>query len=588
MPYSKAIGLMDQSINQILRAAAFAAHKHRDQRRKDDAASPYINHPIALANILSNEGGISDPAVLVAFAAAQVPKLKSADADDGAQPNEEDNTTSDVSQSFVGLAQLTRVEYDQVRKAEAKAHGIQLQTLDHEVSRLRKELTSEATLTFKDPDPWSTKVNGSELLSRIRKEVERYLVLPPHASTAIALWCLHTWSLDAFFITPFLYVRSPQKRSGKSTLMIIVQELVRRSLLVTSASSAAIFRCIEEYRPTLLLDEADAWMRENEELRGILNGGHSRKTAVVIRTVGENYEIRPFSTFCPKAISGIGRLADTLEDRSIIIPMKRKHSQDRVERLREDHLDFLDLRRQCRRWAQDELETLRAADPVTPPTLNDRAADNWRQLLAVADTAGGEWPQQARAAAVALSGQTDDEAIGTQLLEDIRDYFASENAKAILSANLAEHLGKLEERPWSDWKQGKVITAPQIARLLKPFEIRPRTVRHGLLTAKGYLREQFEDAFGRYVQTSTQVVTPSQLRQSGSESDIPTRHNGLEAIRDTVTSPDERVAVTVTQKNCVTPKSGAGRYENRLCDGVTASTGATNDEETESADPEPL
>jgi len=250
--------------------------------------------------------------------------------DNGAETPEEDGESSRVARRIAELARLSRVDYDRIRKDEAKTLGIQLRTLDTEVSTLRKEMADDPALTFEDPEPWPAEVDGAELLNGICAEVERYLVLPPHASTAVALWALHTWCLDAFFITPFLYPRSPEKRCGKTTLMLLVHELVRRPLLATNASQAALFRCIEEYRPTLLLDEADTWLRENEELRGILNGGHSRKTARVIRTVGEEHEVRAFSTYCPKAIAGIGRLADTLEDRSIVVPMKRKRVEDRT------------------------------------------------------------------------------------------------------------------------------------------------------------------------------------------------------------------------------------------------------------------
>ena len=157
-----------------------------------------------------------------------------------------------------------------------------MSTLDAEVSVLRKELIGDSTLVFEDPEPWPAGVNGAALLTGIRDEIERYLVLPPHASTAIALWALHTWCFDACYITPFLYPRSPEKRCGKTTLMLVMHELVRRPLLVSNVAPAPLFRCIEEFRPTLLLDEADTWLRENEELRGILNGGHSRRTARVI------------------------------------------------------------------------------------------------------------------------------------------------------------------------------------------------------------------------------------------------------------------------------------------------------------------
>jgi guanosine-3',5'-bis(diphosphate) 3'-pyrophosphohydrolase len=57
---------MKGELARLLKALAFAAHKHRDQRRKDPDASPYINHPIALADVLVNEGGVTDVEVLCA------------------------------------------------------------------------------------------------------------------------------------------------------------------------------------------------------------------------------------------------------------------------------------------------------------------------------------------------------------------------------------------------------------------------------------------------------------------------------------------------------------------------------------------
>lgn len=481
------------------------------------------------------------------------------------------NELSSTKQRIAELAKFPPVEYDRVRKAEAKALGIQLKTLDAEVSKLRGEASDEGRLMFDDPEPWHEEVDGAVLLNRIRGELEKYLVLPPHASTAIALWALHTWCLEAFYITPFLYPRSPEKRCGKTTLMLVIHELVRRPLLATNVSPAALFRCIEEYGPTLLLDEADAWLRENEELRGILNGGHSRKTARVIRTVGDNHDVRAFSTFCPKAIAGIGRLADTLEDRSIIVPMKRKRAEDRTVPLREDRLDLVEIRQQCQRWADDNIEALRAADPSIPPGLHDRAADNWRSLFAIADAAGQNWSVDARKASLALSGQSEDEAAGTQLLTDIRACFdRQENPeRSILSSALVEHLGGMEDRPWSEWRQGKPITAPQIARLLKAFDIRPRTVRNGTQTAKGYLHEQFEDTFARYLPSALQAATPSQPHEFGSHNDGLIRNSGAESKRHTVTTATQCDGVTDTRKIAVTDRVNRIPYENRDCDGVT-------------------
>ena len=469
------------------------------------------------------------------------------------------------------LATLSRVEYDRQRAEAAKELGIRASTLDAEVESRRDDVTDEQNVTLADPEPWPDEVDGAALLGRMREEFSRYVVLPAHGATAAALWALHTWCAEAFFISPCLFPKSPQKRCGKSTLMMVLRELVRRPLMATSASAAAVFRCIEKFQPTLLLDEADTWLRENEELRGILNGGHSRRTAWVLRTVGDEHEPHAFPTYCPKAISGIGRLIDTLEDRSIIIPMVRKRREDKVARLREDALDLATLRRQCFRWASDRAAELKNADPETPGALNDRAADNWRCLLAIADLAGGSWPAEARSAALALSADQEDEAVGTQLLADIRTVFERLNdpLRPISSTVLVETLGGMEDRPWTDWKNGKAMTAPQMARLLKPFDIRPRTVRISTGTAKGYHPEQFDDAFSRYLSGASQAVTPSQPYENR-QNDAILAVTPLSVTPVTPSQADaECYGVTATSKNGVTAELDAEAYENRHCDGVT-------------------
>jgi putative DNA primase/helicase len=425
-----------------------------------------------------------------------------------------------IPERIAALSKLQRIEYDRLRRTTADELGIRVETLDAEVASARLAVAGreDTGLIFEEPEPWPDSIDGGELLDRLRAELERYLVLPPYASTAIAVWALHTWCVEAFPISPILYLRSPEKRCGKTTLMILLREIVRRPLFATSASTATIFRSIEQFMPTLLLDEVDAWLRGNDELRGILNGGHSRKSARVLRTVGDNYDIKAFSTFCPKAIAGIGRLADTLEDRSVVIAMKRKHVGDRVEPLREDRVDLSDLRRMCLRWTREHLEALRIAEPRVPAGLNDRASDNWRALLAIADAAGGNWPTETRAAATALSCESEDEAVGVLLLADIRAFFEQRDTSTpATSAILVSYLRAMEERTWSEFRQDRPLTAPQLARLLRPFEIRPRTVRVGHQTAKGYHPEQFDDAFTRYLPGAHDAVTPSQSEEIRSD-----------------------------------------------------------------------
>lgn len=242
---------------------------------------------------------------------------------------------------------------------------------------------------------------------------------------------------------------------------------------------------------------------DREELRGILNSGHTRDAAYVLRTVGDEHEPRRFSTWAAKAVAMIGRLADTLADRSIVIPMRRRALGEHVERLRLDRPDaFEEMRRRATRWSADNHAELRDADPEMPGDLGDRAADNWRPLLAIADLAGGEWPERARAAALALSGATQGEeraSVNEQLLADVREVFSEHGAEQIFTAELLAFLCSLKERRWGDWRNGRPMTDRQLSDRLKLFGIRSRSLRDGAKTAKGYLRQHFEDAFARYL-----------------------------------------------------------------------------------------
>jgi len=192
---------------------------------------------------------------------------------------------------------------------------------------------------------------------------------------------------------------SPTKRCGKTSVLILLQYLTPRSELASNISAAALFRYIEKEHPTLLIDEADSFVKDNEQLRGILNSGHTKTAAYVIRTVEVNGDHQPhrFSTWAPKAIATIRALADTLEDRAVVVQLQRKPPGAKVERLRKrDNERCAGLRSQAARWAEDNFDKLVDPDPQVPDALNDRAADNWRPLLAIADLVGGEWPQLAR------------------------------------------------------------------------------------------------------------------------------------------------------------------------------------------------
>ena len=299
---------------------------------------------------------------------------------------------------------------------------------------------------------------------------------------------------------------SPTKRCGKTSVLIVLYFLTPRSELSSNITAPALFRYIEDVRPTLLIDEADSFVKDNEELRGILNSGHTKAAANVIRNV--DHKPRRFSTWAPKAIATIRTLADTLEDRAVVVRLQRKPPGATVERLgRRDNAEFAALRSQAARWAADNFDKLADPDPRMPD-LNDRAADNWRPLLAIADLAGGTWPKEARRAACLLSGEEQDGAIGVELLREIRSAFGDDDV--IRSSDLVAKLTADTERPWAEWKHGRPLTQKQLAGLLAPFHIISLTVHPpGLPDGKGYRRIDFEEAWAAYCPVQS---TPS--RQS--------------------------------------------------------------------------
>jgi hypothetical protein len=200
-------------------------------------------------------------------------------------------------------------------------------------------------------------------------------------------------------------------------------------------------------------------------------------------------------------------------DRAIPVRLKRKAPDERVERfrLRDVQTESSRLRSELQAWAAGAIEDLRAARPHLPEQLSDRQQDGAEPLLAIADTAGGGWPDAARSALKELlvGAQTEDQSTGVGLLADIRDIFAKRQADLIASAKLAETLAQIETSPWGEWSQGKPITPTQVAKLLRPYGISPGSVRIGAKTPKGYQLDQFRDAFKRYLHPDVPAASPS-------------------------------------------------------------------------------
>jgi hypothetical protein len=281
-------------------------------------------------------------------------------------------------------------------------------------------------------------------------------------------------------------------------LLDIIALLVNKPLEPSNISGPALFRVIEAYRPTMLLDEADRYVAKNDDLINIINAGH-KKNGAVMRCVGDNLEPHMFSVWCPMVIAGILSLTGTVEERSIIAGMQRKPPGVKLNRFRGDRPseDFALLASQAARWAQDHQIALANADPSMPDEISNRAADNWRPLLAVADAIGGDWPARARTVARAMEqGEVDDDEIGIRLLADIKAVLIGEEMH---TADLLTKLIEKEGAAWGEINYGRQLSAAKLGAMLRHFEIRSEQIKIDGLNRHGYRRAAFERAFNAYL-----------------------------------------------------------------------------------------
>jgi putative DNA primase/helicase len=397
------------------------------------------------------------------------------------------------------LRQLPELDYEKERLAAASSLGVRVSALD----RIYRSSRPAGGFTLSDPEPWPEAVDGAELLEEIRKAALSHLILPEHADTAVSLWVLLAHCHDAFRISPLLSVTSPEPSCGKTQLLRLLKGLVPKPLSSSNITAATVFRAIEQWHPTLLVDEFDTYGDEMVELRGILNSGHCAANAFVIRTVGNgagDFTAQIYSTWRPKALAKIGKLHPTLDSRSVVIEMQRMLPLESVKSLDEGETEHLNpLCAKAARWAADHLDQVKKARPELPAILYGRAADNWKPLLAIADVAGGEWPRLARTVATNMGGRRSEQSSASTLLEDIKETFDRLGVEKVFTKDLIADLVDRDDRPWAEWAKGHAITGPAIARLLGSFKIVPGTIRIGATTAKGYRLEQFRETFDRYL-----------------------------------------------------------------------------------------
>lgn len=380
-------------------------------------------------------------------------------------------------------------------------------------------------------------MHGAEVLHDVDAFIRRFCILPTEADhVAVTLWAAHAHMVDHFHTSPRLALLSPEPASGKTRVLEVLDLLTPESMFVFSASVAAIFRTMAQRKTTLLFDEVDAIFGkrgkddQNEDLRALLNVGY-RNGAKIPRCVGPQHEVQHFNVFAAVALAGLGDLPDTVMTRSVIVKMRRRAPGEEVEpfRLREHEAQGHDVRDQLAEWAASVGEAAGKSWPTLPDGIVDRPAEVWEPLLAVAEVAGGDWPERARAACVEICGTRGGrgQSLGIKLLVDLQTIFGSVDGLAtteVLSRLTGDkpyghdaegEPAYLVNAPWGDLR-GSPLDARGLANLLKRYDVMPVKIRpHGGSPVQGYKRADLWDSWSRYAPSLTSATAehPEQAEQ---------------------------------------------------------------------------
>jgi hypothetical protein len=382
-----------------------------------------------------------------------------------------------------------------------------------------------------DPDPFdqfAAPPAGEHVLDELRDFLGRFVAYPiPEALTAHTLWIAHTHAMEAWESTPRIAFLSTEPGSGKTRALEATEPLVPRPILAVNVTSAYLFRCVadEAGRPTILFDEIDTVFgpkaKDNEDIRGLFNAGH-RRSGIAGRCVvkGKQIETEELPAYSALAMAGLGNLPDTILARSVIIRMRRRAPGETVEPWRRRlHVPQGEaIRELLQAWMQSAELRLSSTFPKPPPSVTDRDADVWEPLLAIADEAGGEWPELARVAAVTLVTQSKEStpSLGVKLLADLKTIFDASRDEHLPTQGILESLHNLEESPWGDLK-GKPLNDRGLAQRLRGYEVKPTTLRTATGVKKGYRRSDFFDPWSRYLRPPANEPVTSVTTGTGGE-----------------------------------------------------------------------
>lgn len=471
-------------------------------------------------------------------------------------PQEGEQVTPEVARSIIEqLAVLPELEYQLKRSVCAKAlNNMSVGVLDKLVKQARVELEAETTQSLVlDTEPYEKPVDGAAVADEIYQIITQHIACTEAVAVASTLWIIFTWVLEASYIAPIAWINAPEKRCGKSQLLTLIALMSKRPLPSSNITPAALFRCIEKYHPTFIIDEVDTFINDNENLRSILNSGYSRDNPYIVRCAGDDNEPTDFFVYGAKALSGIGKIPSTLMDRSISLTLRRKRSDEHRERVRDLSRDITStIKAKLARWSDDNLIAVKEAAPPLPQAINDRMQDNWEILLKVATVLGDEWLKRAYSACIDISGiEHDEPSLNEQLLMDIRAVFELKKTNRIFSDDLIAALCADPEMNWSTYNRGKPITQKQVSNRLGEYGISPKQMRIGNENRRGYDIAYFQDTFKRYLPaTPYQSVTSLQASNSKGCSEKPSV-----TIQGNVTHEKSMQAPKSLGCNAVTHKS---------------------------------
>jgi len=466
------------------------------------------------------------------------------------------------------LASLKPLEYDRVRKEQATALQVRPATLDAMVKAARSDESEADRLPFAEVEPHPEPIDPAQLLDEVADTIRLFIVLDTEQAHAAALWCALTWFIDVVEVAPLAIINAPEKSCGKTQLLTVLGRMAYRPLPASNASASALFRAVEKWKPTILIDEADTFFRDNTELHGLVNAGYS-SDGFVLRSeaVGDSFEPRMFSVFSAKALAGIAlekHLPDATMSRGIVFNLRRKLSHESASRLRHADRDlFAVIAEKLARFAVDYSQQVRAARPSLPDVLSDRDQDNWDGLLAVASCAGDAWLARATAAALKLSGAGEkSQSTGNELLVDIQHIFEIKKLDRISTADLIAALCADEELSWNTYNRGKQLSPKQLSNRLKGYDIASKQMRLNSYDNpyRGFEREQFTDAFLRYLTPPHNLplhVTKSQEANNSKALNVTDRKscNVTENLPVTTKANKDVACNAVTDK---TPSLGVG------------------------------